>query len=165
VLTGSVRSEVIAVPDRLSCPSAQPDENNGLVIGVVGSRDNGAHVSLLPQAVPLRSIAHLIPDAVPMTEVLRLTVPCAEQHCSHFRGRRCTLASRIVERLPAVVDRLSPCALRPSCRWWHQEGAAACHRCPQVVTEPFQASEVMCQIATPPASVELKQEQSSYVRD
>jgi hypothetical protein len=137
--------------DRLSCPSARPDQAADTVIGVVGSRDGAARVSMLPRPVPLRSVAHLVPDTVPVAEVLRLAAPCAEQRCSHFDGHRCTLASRIVAGLPAVIDRLSPCALRPSCRWWRQEGPAACRRCPQIVTEPFRTSDLMREVAAPPA--------------
>ncbi|WP_256973461.1 hypothetical protein [Nostoc sp. T09] len=33
---------------------------------------------------------------------------------------------RIVEDLPGVVQ------IRSSCRWWQQEGKAACMRCPQI---------------------------------
>jgi hypothetical protein len=134
---------------RLSCPSAQPGQTASTVIGVVGRQGGKPQVSLLPQPVSLHAVAHLIPDTIPVTEVLRLAAPCAERHCSHFNDQRCTLASRIVSRLPAVVDRLSPCALRPSCRWWRQEGRPACQRCPQIVTEPLHPSEQMRELATP----------------
>jgi hypothetical protein len=134
---------------RLNCPSAQPNQTARAVIGVVGRQDGKPQVTLLPQPVSLESVSHLIPDTIPVTEVLRLAAPCAERHCSHFNDQHCTLAARIVSRLPAVVDRLSPCALRPSCRWWHQEGPAACHRCPQIVTEPLQTSDLMRELATP----------------
>jgi hypothetical protein len=137
------------MPDNVSCPSAQPNQIGSVVIGVIGTHEGKARASLLPEPVAISSLAYLIPDNVFMTEVLRLAAPCVELQCSHFKDNRCTLASRIVERLPAVIDRLSKCALRPSCRWWHQEGSIACHRCPQIVTEPFQASDLMSEIATP----------------
>jgi hypothetical protein len=137
--------------NRLSCPSAVPDQNARAVIGVVSTQDGRAQVSLLPQPVPLASVAQLIPDTIPVTEVLRLAGPCAERRCNHFSDHRCTLASRIVARLPAVIDRLLPCGIRPSCRWWHQEGPAACERCPQIVTEPFKTSELIRELATPDA--------------
>jgi hypothetical protein len=133
----------------LNCPSAQPNQNARAVIGVVCTQDGRSQVSLLPHPVSLDSVAQLIPDTIPMTEVLRLAGPCAEGGCSHFSDHRCTLASRIVARLPAAVDRLPHCGFRPSCRWWHQEGQAACHRCTQIVTEPFRTSELMRELATP----------------
>jgi len=135
----------------LSCPSAQPNQNARAVIGVVDTQDGRARVSLLAQPVPLDSVAGLIPDTIPVTEVLRLAGPCAQGNCGHFSDNRCTLASRIVARLPAVIDRLPLCGLRPSCRWWHQEGPPACHRCLQIITEPFRTSELMRELATPDA--------------
>lgn len=136
--------------DQLSCPSSHPDQDGSSVIGVVGKREGKLRVSLLPEPVPLAAVADLIPDAVPVTEVLRLGGPCVEQRCGHFENGRCTLASRIVARLPTVVDRLFPCTLRPSCRWWRQEGPAACRRCPQIVSEPSGPGPLMREVAVPP---------------
>lgn len=58
-----------------------------------------------------------------------------------FDGKNCNLATRIVQILPAVVDALPACLIRPTCRWYQQEGRAACMRCPQVVTENYEPSE------------------------
>src|SRR5262249_16492578 len=121
----------------VSCPSASVAQDNTVVIGVVVAQGSNPRVAQLPKPVPLESVAHLIPDSVPATEVLLLPAPSPERPCVHFNNGRCALASRIVQRLPVVAERLSPCAVRPSCRWWRQEGAAACRRCPQIVTEPF----------------------------
>jgi hypothetical protein len=137
--------------DQLSCPSAHPKQNGDIVIGVVVKPDGVTRVSLLPKSVPLEAVAHLIPDTVPVTEVLRLAGRCVQQRCGHFENGCCSLASRIVARLPAVDNRLSPCALRPSCVWWHQEGPAACRRCTQIVSEPFSASALMREVGVPPA--------------
>jgi hypothetical protein len=136
--------------DQLSCPSSHPDQDGSSVIGVVGKREGKLRVSLLPEPVPLAAVADLIPDTVPVTEVLRLGGPCVEQRCGHFENGRCTLASRIIARLPTVVDRLFPCTLRPSCRWWRQEGPAACRRCPQIVSEPSGPGPLMREVAAPP---------------
>lgn len=135
----------------LSCPSAEAGQAGGAVIGVVGRRDGAPRVAMLPQPVPFEAVASLMPDAVPATEVLRFTAPCAEGKCRHFDGHDCTLAARIVARLPPVMARLPPCAIRPSCRWWRQEGPAACQRCPQIVTEPFQPDAALRALATPAA--------------
>jgi len=44
---------------------------------------------------------------------------------------------------------LPPCRIRQSCRWWLQEGKAACFRCPQVVTDDYNPSEIMAEVAEP----------------
>jgi hypothetical protein len=49
--------------------------------------------------------------------------------------------------LPPVVEQLPHCMLRPNCRWFQQEGREACYRCPQIVTESYNASPALIQIA------------------
>jgi hypothetical protein len=51
-----------------------------------------------------------------------------EQGCAHFEGVNCRLAQRIAQGLPEVTDTLPPCRVRQNCRWWLQEGKAACFR-------------------------------------
>jgi len=76
------------------------------------------------------------------TEVFRLAATCAEHKCPHFDGSDCQLATRIVQILPAVVDTLPPCIIRKDCRWYSQEGGAACRRCPEVTTVNYDLSAV-----------------------
>ena len=136
--------------DPLDCPSV-PAQSGSVVIGVIQRRAGQAEVTMLRRAAPLRDVAHLIPDALRATDVLRLAGPCAAGICRHFADRRCSLASRVVAHLPAVSGRPPPCALRPTCRWWNQEGVAACLRCPQIVTEPSEYGPAMESLATPHA--------------
>ena len=69
------------------------------------------------------------------TEVFRAASPCMERRCKHFDGTNRQLAARVASMLDAVVSALPRCAIRPRCRWFRQEGGAACLRCPQVATE------------------------------
>jgi hypothetical protein len=59
------------------------------------------------------------------------------------------LARRVVNLLPLVVGRVPACAIRPNCRWWQQEGKAACLRCPGIVTERPDATEAYRRAADP----------------
>jgi hypothetical protein len=74
------------------------------------------------------------------TEVFRLAATCAEHLCPHFDGADCRLASRVVQILPAAVDMLPPCIIRKDCRWYSQEGGAACLRCPEITTVSYDLS-------------------------
>ena len=51
---------------------------------------------------------------------------------------------------------LPACQLRPDCRWWKQEGKAACMRCPLVMTDcytpPNQVQSVVANPHTPVAA-------------
>ncbi len=67
----------------------------------------------------------------------RFTSPCVRGACRQWTGSSCG----VIERLRALPDLggsdadLPPCVIRPRCRWYLQEGAAACAICPEVVTD------------------------------
>jgi hypothetical protein len=105
---------------------------------------------MLRTPAPLEAVAGIVPAEIPMTEVLRFSAPCAEGRCRHFSGARCTLADRVTARLQPAEGQLPRCAIRPSCRWWAEHGREACRRCPQIVTEPFRASDLLREVAEPP---------------
>jgi hypothetical protein len=133
----------------ISCPSAQPDQPDAAIIGVVHREGAACHVELLRNSVPSDLLIGLVPAKVRPTELLRFAAPCAESMCAHFHEDECKLAKRIVSRLPEATDHLRPCAIRPTCRWFRQEGAAACRRCPLVITEPYNATGLMREVAVP----------------
>ena len=63
---------------------------------------------------------------------MRFASPCAGSGCEHFAGGRCGVADRVVKPENEPIP-LQPCAIRDGCRWWKQEGPAACATCPTVV--------------------------------
>ena len=133
----------------MHCPSAQPDDPQAAILGVVRREEETARVQILPQTLPPETLTGYVPSSLRPTEVLRFAAPCAEHACLHFDGERCQLASRIVAHLPAVIERLPPCAIRRTCRWFSQEGAEACRRCPQIITETYSPSDVLREVAQP----------------
>lgn len=136
----------------LLCPSASAAAEGSVVIGVVLGTRAAPRVAYVEAPIPVTPeiVARTAP--VPPNQVLRTAATCAERACHHFDGKDCTLAARIVARLDPVVDRPPPCAIRPRCRWWRQEGRAACARCPEVVTESVPHSEAFREAAMPPES-------------
>jgi hypothetical protein len=133
------------------CPSAQPGWEASVAIGVVGgTADQPRMVHFVaPRNVTDELLALSAP--VTPTEVFRFAAPCMCAGCVHFADAKCRLATRIVKLLPAVADKLPRCAIRQHCRWWQQEGKAACIRCPQVVTANYNPSEAM-RVAADPAT-------------
>jgi hypothetical protein len=126
---------------RLLCPSAQPGWPSARIIGVVGGTPEHAQLAFLDEpTLPTEKLLALA-DPLQPTEVFRFTAPCAAAACNHFGEGRCRLASKIVRLLSEVTSELPPCAIRPQCRWWIQEGQTACLRCPQVVTHDRLQSE------------------------
>jgi hypothetical protein len=138
----------------LTCPSAQPDMESARIIGVVGGTPNEPEVGYLAPGV---AVVPPTPDqlgGLEITHVLRFAATCEEHKCAHFSGNRCSLAKRIVDQLPAVVQMLPRCQIRSTCRWFAEQGADACRRCPQVVTliptgdTPLNRAAVACTCST-----------------
>jgi hypothetical protein len=129
------------------CPSAQPEMDDAVVLGVVTPGETG------PSVAYLRDHQLATPEVLAMaapvgpTEVFRFAARCEGSACRHFDGANCRLVTRIVALLPEVTEALPPCRIRPECRWYKQEGRAACLRCPQVVTQSFDATPLMQQAA------------------
>lgn len=134
------------------CPSARAESPDSVVFGVINGTPEEPHVAYLKQPQPVTD--ELIAKVSPVTpaEVFRTAAPCATSSCQHFDGNDCRLAMRIVEKMSAVAEELPPCSIRASCRWWQQEGKAACMRCPQVITDNYKPSELMREVATPLAT-------------
>jgi hypothetical protein len=131
------------------CPSARADGENVQVFGVISGTVNSPKVSYLKETKPSIEILSKLQCKVTPEEVFRVAAPCEEKGCQHFDGQDCRLAMRIVDQLPIVADNLPPCAIRRDCRWWQQEGGSACLRCPQVVTDNYNPSELMVNVLTP----------------
>ena len=123
------------------------------VIGVVGGSDGGLEGArrLFWIEQPLPVTGELLAMAAPAkpTEVFRFAAHCEENACCHFDGTNCQLATRIVQILPVVSESLPPCRIRSDCRWFQQEGRPACMRCPQVITQTYNAAEEYAKAAMP----------------
>jgi hypothetical protein len=122
------------------CPSAQPGMEDCRVLGLVRWEGPAPRVQYLNQ--PLPATPEVLAMAAPLkpTEVFRLSATCAEHRCPHFDGADCQLATRVVQILPAAVESLPPCIIRRDCRWYSQEGGAACLRCPEITTVTYDVS-------------------------
>lgn len=136
------------------CPSAQPGMNRAMVLGVVQQDGPRPVVEYLNARVP--ATPEILALAAPLkpTEVFRLAATCAEHKCPHFDGVDCRLATRVAKMLPPVVDSLPPCAIRKECRWFAQEGAAACMRCPEITTISYDLSPQVREVSGLPVTEE-----------
>jgi hypothetical protein len=130
------------------CPSAQADWQGSVAIGVVGGTADEPKVTHFPNALPVTEDLIALSNPVTPGEVFRFAAPCRCAGCVHFVNEQCHLATRIVQQLPSVSERVPGCSIRPHCRWWQQEGKAACLRCAQVVTDNYNPSTVMREVAT-----------------
>jgi hypothetical protein len=120
-----------------------------VVFGVVGGTETEPWVEYLTERLPATPDVLGLAAGVEPTEVFRIGARCAGAGCRHFDGADCRLATKLVQLTPAVTSALPACTLRPDCRWWRQEGKAACMRCPQVVTVNYLPTDEMRLAADP----------------
>lgn len=131
------------------CPSARLEGKNSAVFGVIAGTLDEPHVNYFKQPQPVTDDLTLVTSPVTPTEVFRISAECAGKSCQHFDGQNCRLVTRIVNQLPVVTETLPPCSIRRDCRWWQQEGKSACMRCPQIVTDHYNSSQLARQVAKP----------------
>ena len=131
------------------CPSARAEVENSMVFGIISGTVEEPRVTYLKNPLPVTDEVIALSEPVAPAEVFRIAAPCALNGCQHFDGKNCGLATRVSKNLPEAVESLPPCSIRRDCRWWQQEGKAACMRCPEVVTDHYTPSELMRQVATP----------------
>lgn len=131
------------------CPSGRAEVEDSHVFGIVAGSAQKPQVHYLKKTIPIDEELLAQTQSVTPTEIFRMASPCQEKQCSHFDGQSCRLAARVVDQFPEVSTALPACAIRRDCRWWKQEGKAACFRCPQVLTDNYAASDLVAQVAAP----------------
>jgi hypothetical protein len=117
----------------LMCPSSRCEPGSSL-IAIVGDEGRLAHVTpAMPVDAEFVAAArrHGSPEAR-----MRFASPCLQAGCAQWTGTSCGIIEAVLAADVAPSGgRLPRCAIRPSCRWYAQEGAAACRACPLVVTD------------------------------
>ena len=63
---------------------------------------------------------------------MRFAGPCVTDRCQHWGGGRCGVGDLIASAATGDAQP-PPCPIRATCRWWAQNGVAACHVCPMIV--------------------------------
>lgn len=139
--------------NRLQCPSAQPTMAGATLLGVIDPDAADVRVLYAVDKVPVTENLLQLCGEHPPTRLMRFAAPCEESKCLHFDGQNCQLATRIIQILPGVVSNLPPCPIRQDCRWYSQEGAKACQRCPQIITNEETSDSTLLQVACGDTSV------------
>jgi hypothetical protein len=134
--------------ETLLCPSAQPDQPGARVFGVqTVTAGQKRRVAYLTKSLPVTPDVLALSGEAGAPEVLRIAAPCMRGGCTHYEGGGCTLGQRVAQMLDPVVGSLPRCAIRPDCRWFHEQGPSACVRCPQIVTNAREGSDVRPEVA------------------
>lgn len=134
-MTG-LRDEAKKNAPKLLCPSAQPHLHGSAIFASVEKKSQGPDVSFLRSSFPVSEGTRIALAAgmLHANEMFRFAAPCEQAGCTNWSGDHCRVAERLVQILPVSSLELPACVIRPDCRWFAQEGGAACMRCSQVVT-------------------------------
>jgi hypothetical protein len=106
------------------------------LLGIIGT--NGRVGYLTPSTTVDAEFDTMARRAGPPEERFRFASPCVENGCAQWTGTRCGVIDAVLavdELREHAAAELPRCAIRPSCRWFAQSGAAACAVCPLIITE------------------------------
>ncbi len=121
--------------DEILCPSACCKPGADLLGIVMGSGE----VSFLPVPVKIDdSFVQIALQGRRPEKRFRFAAPCLTDGCEQWSQGRCGVIDRFTAGVAAEIDPLGDvrhCLIRPQCRWFSQNGAAACQVCSQVVTD------------------------------
>lgn len=134
-------------PTDYSCPSAQPDMPDARVFGVVLGDVAEPRVAYLEKGVAVTPEMLERTGGVSPTRVLRFAGACANSACGQFKDGGCRLGKDILKELAPAVDRVPPCTIRATCRWFAENGPDICLRCARVVTSVHESDEALAPIA------------------
>lgn len=116
------------------CPSAQPNMEGARPFGVISGTPQETRIAFFKKSALDGFDWREQFSSQDATRLFRFGARCDEDKCGHFNGSQCSLGARVKQGLPAVVEALPPCLIRPKCRWFAEQGGDVCLRCPQVVT-------------------------------
>jgi hypothetical protein len=118
------------------------------VFGVRRELGEVAFIQHLAEPLAVSDEILALAGGAPPGEIFRFSAPCAESACEHFDGARCRLGAKI-SLLPRTVAAVPACRIRPSCRWFAEQGSAACLRCPLIFSETANPSDDLSLAADP----------------
>jgi hypothetical protein len=117
------------------CPSSTC-HSGALLLGVVNGDQK---VSLLTTPIPVNDeFVETVNAAGDPEKRFRFASKCAKNGCAQWTGSSCGIMDELAAAnhlLEVINEQLPNCAIRPTCRWYSQDGAMACMICPYVVTQ------------------------------
>jgi hypothetical protein len=132
---------------QIDCPSAPVTAKDARIFGMMRGTPEAPKLGYLTEALPVSDKLLALAGPADPSQVFRTATRCITAGCKHWRDNGCSLARRIVDGLPPVVNAVPACSIRPTCRWFLQEANEACLRCPQIVRDLPNASDHQKQIA------------------
>lgn len=122
----------------LDCPSMLPDLARAVIAKVVVGEERLEFVAeeiQVPASLPLAA------DPESLLRRARFVGSCRAGECGHWTGVSCRLGHAIARvDIPSSIH-ISRCSIRSSCRWYKENGSAACRPCQHVRYVPIEVRQ------------------------
>jgi len=119
----------------MACPSSDCKPGARLL----GVRQDDGTIALLPEPLSIDEAFFEKVAAHPVAPErrFRFTNKCVKSGCGQWNGKGCGVIENVVKLFAESHPQapLPHCAIRKTCRWYHQEGNDACRVCTFVVTD------------------------------
>jgi hypothetical protein len=113
------------------CPSGRCQAGSAL-LGILGP---GGSVIFTPGLPALDEVQAAQFAQKGGSSSFRFSESCQDSRCLNWQNERCEVASAAVIRNDDLPTNLPACGIRARCRWFAQEGRAACGACPMVMRQ------------------------------
>jgi hypothetical protein len=123
------------VRGQLDCPSMLPGLARGVIAKVVR---NDERLRFLAEEIPVPAALPLAVDSETVLKRARFVGACRTDECGHWTGVTCRLGHAIASVEIQSSSKVAPCAIRSSCRWFKENGSAACAPCQHVRYVPIE---------------------------
>jgi hypothetical protein len=121
--------------DRM-CPSTTAS-NSTVFLGMIMPTGKVAYVT--PEVPSATVLSTLEESGTPLESQYRFAGPCVTSKCGFWTGEHCGLGAKLAESYQSAnlpdPESLPKCAIRRTCRWFAEQGPAACSPCSYVVTD------------------------------
>jgi hypothetical protein len=121
-------------PERM-CPSTSA----GHATVFLGMITPAGRVAYVTPTVPAGTVLDTLDSTESAESRYRFAGPCVTSSCGFWSGDHCGLGAKLAESYRETAgpgqNELPKCAIRRTCRWFAEQGAAACSPCSYVVTD------------------------------
>lgn len=132
--------------DNLLCPSYSCGSESKLL----GVKQEDGTIAILPKPISIsEGFSEIcLNQGFKPEEKFRFVGKCAKSGCQNWQNNQCLIAEKAVDiiKKEELNTSLPICAIRPQCRWYHQEKSNACKICKYVNTkvpkELFEPSKI-----------------------
>ncbi len=116
-----------------TCPSST-NEIGATLLGVV-NQDGSVGYFSNPVIID-ESFKEIFNETEAPESKFRFSNTCVEKGCKQWQNGACSVIKNVMNlnENANLEVKLPDCSIRPSCRWYFQEGAKACSFCPYIIT-------------------------------